>query len=104
MTYIHPRACYNESACCVHTDFTVDQLYHPDSPRANPLLRCEGLRHRLKGGRDHAVCGQFVFPPEESSGAARAHTGHTARHASAHGAFWTLSMTIGLEFQSPGFN
>lgn len=91
-------------AGCVHTDFTVEQLYHPDAPRANPLLECGGLGHSLKGSSDHEVCGQFIFPPGESSSVARAHTGHTMGLASVHGAFWTLSMTIGLEFQSPGFN
>lgn len=28
---MHPGAGCNESACSVHTDFTADQLNHPDA-------------------------------------------------------------------------
>lgn len=56
--------------------FTVGQLYHPAAPWASPLLWREALGHRLQGGSDRGVCGQFILPPGESCHAARAHTGH----------------------------
>ena len=109
MTHAHSRACYNESACCVQRDFMVAQWYHPDPsvPATHKPICYEGGRAWDTGWEVAKTLPSVVSPrsPGEKASVGPMHILATPRGFSfVHGAFWTLSMIIGLEFQSPGFN
>jgi hypothetical protein len=76
------HAIMNLHAVCIQISQQVNyttqmlQFLIPCHSQVSSLLWCEGLGHRLESGRDHEVCGQFIFPLGESNSVARVHTIH----------------------------
>ena len=93
----------NLHAVCMRISQRINYTTQPPcSPQANLLLCRKGLGYQLKVAETlKTVVLQVPFRRQHDSTC-------TATHAmgliSVYGAFWTLSVTIGLEFQSPGFN